>query len=269
MDTTITNDPNKDKWIENISRVGILSKGIVYCLLGILAFLAAIGSRQEKASKEGIFKFILEQPFGRILLALVALGLVAFVFWRIIQVVNDTEHQGTSRNGVFKRIGYALSGLIYSSMVYFAVKLVLDNSKSNAGEGKKFVVEKLLSYSYGHWVLGIIGIAIIGHGIYQIYAAYKRKFGKRVRQENMMSKGSKIFDVAGRVGYTARGIVLAIVGYFVLRAAMSSNSGEMRDTDGAFHYLHSSLGAVALGLVALGLIGYGICMFFMARYRDI
>ena len=269
MNTSTLSNIHQEKWVEKFSRFGIFSKGIVYCVLGLLAFLAAIGSRKGDASKEGTFKVILEQPFGKILLAIVAIGLVGYVVWRLIQAIKDTENKGADAKGMIARVGFALSAIMYAGFAYLAADLVLGNSNGSSGGGNKEMTQKLLEHSYGQIILGIIALIVIGQAINQIYKAYTGKYKKKIRQEKMSAKESDVFSKVGKVGYTARGIVLAIIGYFILRAALESNSNEVKDTEGAFGFINNSFGPIVLGIVALGLIGYGVFMFFMAKYREI
>ncbi|HEX8547328.1 MAG TPA: DUF1206 domain-containing protein [Cytophagaceae bacterium] len=268
MDTHLTHIEHQ-KWVENFSRFGIFCKGVVYCVLGLLAFLAAIGSRKQDPSKEGSFKLILEQPFGKILLAIVAIGLVGYVLWRFIQVVKDTENKGKDLKGIIARVGFGMSGIIYAGFAYVAADLVLGNTEGSGGGGNKQMTQKLLDHSYGQVILGIIALIVIGQAINQIYKAYTGKYKKKIHQERMSSKESEVFSKVGKVGYVARGIVLAIIGYFILRAALESNSNEVKDTEGAFAFINHSFGPVIFGIVALGLMAYGVFMFFMARYREI
>ena len=268
MKTFTLSNLSEQKWVENFSRFGIVSKGIVYCILGLLAFLAAIGSGKQNPSKEGAFHLILEQPFGKILLVIVALGLLGYVVWRFIQAIKDTEEKGDDAKGILKRIGFALSGVIYGVIAYAAADLALGNS-SNSGGNKKQLVQRLLDMSFGEVILGIIGLIIIGQAINQIYIAYTGNYKKKIHQENMNAKERVVFEKVGIIGYVSRGIVLGIIGYFVLRAAMASNSSGVKDTEGAFGFINNSFGPIVFGIVSLGLIAYGIFMFFMAKYREI
>ncbi|MDB5261535.1 MAG: hypothetical protein JWQ14_816, partial [Adhaeribacter sp.] len=56
------------QWTENFARFGMAAKGVVYCLVGALAIMAAFeikGNTEGGSSKQGVFQFILEQPFGK------------------------------------------------------------------------------------------------------------------------------------------------------------------------------------------------------------
>ena len=58
---------NREKWVENFARTGIFAKGIVYCLIGLLTSMAALGLQGRKMDKEDAFRLIYNQPFGKML----------------------------------------------------------------------------------------------------------------------------------------------------------------------------------------------------------
>lgn len=268
---SLSPDIRTEKWVENFYRFGIVSKGIVYCILGVLALMAAMGIGKEGGGKQGAIDLIMEQSFGKILLVVLTIGLIGYVVWRFIQAINDTEGAGTDTKGLFKRIGFAISGLIYASLAFYSATLLTKGkgSGNGGGDSEKFIVGKILELSYGQFVVGVIGLIIIGKGISQIYKAYTGKFVEKIHEQKMGSASNSVFKKAGKIGYSSRGIVLSIIGFFLILAAVHSNPGEVKNTEGAFSIINSSFGPIVLGLVALGLIGYGVFMFFMAKYREI
>jgi Domain of Unknown Function (DUF1206) len=80
-----------------LGRAGFIARGIVFGLMGWFIFLAG---RQQNSAKAtgftGIFTYILAQPYGRPLLALVALGIIALglhsvVLARYIRLPGDSS----------------------------------------------------------------------------------------------------------------------------------------------------------------------------------
>ncbi|PJJ53216.1 DUF1206 domain-containing protein [Hymenobacter chitinivorans] len=262
--------PSPSQGIRTLARFGFAAKGAVYLTMGILALLAATGQQGGKTTdKQQAVQAIQDLPMGRFLLGLIALGLAGYVIWRFTQALRDTENKGHGAKGIARRIGYAASGLFYVALAFYAGKAAWQNtavsSAGGSGNSKQSMVQTLLEQSYGPWLLGAIGLFIIGTGIYQIWRAYSGKFAKHVNASQLPANQQQIVFRTGQVGYTARGIVMAIIGYFFVQAARHSNAGEVDDTEGAFDLL-SSMGPAVLGVVAVGLIGYGVYQIVQAKY---
>ncbi|MFD2515618.1 DUF1206 domain-containing protein [Pontibacter locisalis] len=275
MDTISSHVPAPPpKWVENFAKVGLTAKGVVYCLVGILAFMAAFelgGGSSQSAGKKGVFQFILEQPFGKWLLGAVALGLACYAIWRFIQGFRDTENEGHDAKGIGKRIRYIFSGLVYGALAYLAANMALGNGGSGGGgESRETLASQLLQQPFGQWLAGIVAVAIIATGLYQIYYGLSDKYKKKVQQVGLKHDIEEKMIRMGKIGYVARGIVWIVIGYMFLQAALQSNPQQAGGSSSAFRFLeNSSYGSYLLGAVAIGLVFYGIFMFMRAKYQPI
>ena len=75
---------------------------------------------------------------------------------------------------------------------------------------------------------------------------------------------------AGTVGHVARAVVVALVGVFLVRAAIDYKANEAIGLDGALAKLYNRpYGPWLLGAVAAGLVAFGIFSITEARYRRI
>jgi len=267
----ITTAVQQEKWVENFARIGIASKGVVYCLIGVLTTMAAFNLGGQASGSKSVIEFIAQQPFGQILLGALTLGLLFYVFWRFYQAFEDPENKGNGKEGLGRRLGYAASGVTYGFLAYYAISLLFlgGGSSSGGGSGKKELVSTLLEQPLGQWLVGIVAAILLGKAIWQFYRALSGKFSDQVKEQNLDKRAQEVVLKAGMAGYIARGVVMGIIGYFFLRAAIEANPSEAKGTEGAFNFLASSdFGPYLLGIVALGLVGYGIFMFIKARYRD-
>ncbi len=262
-------------WVKRFARFGLIAKGIVYCLVGLLAFMAAFklnGNTSDDASRSGTFNFILDQPFGQVLLALVAIGLLCYCLWRLIQAVRDTDNKGSDAKGIGKRIGYAFSGILYGSFAVLAARMVMSNGGNSGGGGdsRQMLADKLLEQPFGQWLAGAVALGIIGYGLYQFYRGFSDKYRKEVKSAGLQGDTEKLMIRAGKFGYMARGVVLVIIGYLFLKASINANPQEAGGNVSAFKFLQdSSYGSYLLGAVALGLICYGIFMFLRSKYQAV
>ena len=263
ISSSVPND-HKEKWFERFLRFGLISKGVVYCLFGLIAVMAAAGLSADKASKTETLKMIYDQPFGKIILAILLIGLLGYVTLRSFQCFKDSDSKGDSMKGLTTRVGYGFSALLYLGLGIYVLKMLLNGSGGN-GDSRQFIVSKTLELPGGQWLVGIAAIIIIGSGINQIYKGASKKFMKKIRL--IRSNLENVFTNAGVAGYISRGVVLAIIGYLLLHASITSNPEEAKGSEQAFAFIENRFGSFLMGAIASGLVAYGIFMFVKARYQ--
>lgn len=257
------------KWIENLARLGYAAKGVVYIVLGFLAFLAAFNWGGEVTSSEGALLTVANQPFGKVALLLVALGLLGYVAWQFVQVIYDPEHNDSGLSALGNRLPYAASGLAYGGLALFAFKTAF-NQPTSSGDSSDQQTATLLAQPFGQWLVGAVGVCFVAYGCYNFYRAYSIKFRRHLKLHEMSAKEETWSTRIGRFGLTAKGVVAVVVGYFFILAALAADPSRSEGTEGALQAIQRQpYGAWLMGLVALGLMAYGIHMGVQARYRRI
>lgn len=258
-------------WIEPAARIGYAAKGVVYVLVGVLTAKAAIGIGGDVEGSEGVLLTILRQPFGRVLLAIVALGLACYAFWRFVQAIKAPEQHGDEdAKSVFKR-GYAVvSGLLHASLVVLAVRMILKGGGSESSGSTESKTAELMSQPFGRTMVAIVGLIIIGVAIRQFYRAYSASFKKKMALHELSHSARTWFVRASRWALSARGIVFGTIGILLVIAAIRADPSKAAGFEEAMRTLESnSYGPWLFGFVALGLFFYGIFQFGKAKYRII
>src|SRR5687767_3298492 len=108
-------------WIERLARLGYASKAVVYGIIGVLAFGAAFG-KSRATDQHGAFLAILRQPFGTFLLIIVALGLLGYAVWRIVQAIADPEGKGQGVKGTAYRTWLISRGVFHGYLALEALR---------------------------------------------------------------------------------------------------------------------------------------------------
>ncbi|NES69466.1 MAG: DUF1206 domain-containing protein [Okeania sp. SIO2D1] len=256
--------------MEMIARLGYTAKGIVYAIVGILAVQAAFTAGGKTTDTQGALHTIAAQPFGKFLLILLAVGLVAYSLWRFIEAIADPDNKGTDVKGIISRIGYVSSGLVYMGLALNAAMLALGSGGGGSGNSKQDWTGRLLAQPFGQWLVGIVGAFVIGLGFYRLYKAYQAKFRKKLKLSQMSSQEEAWAVNISRVGIAARGIVFMIIGFFLIKAARQYDPSEVRGLDGVLQATaQQPFGKFLLALLAIGLIAYAVYLFVEARYRRI
>lgn len=256
--------------METLARFGYITRSFVYTIIGVLTLCAAFGIGGKTTGTNGALQIIAKQPFGRILLALVAVGLLGYVLWRFVQVIKDPGNKGTNCKGTILRLGYGASGLFYLGIAFNAALLVLGNGSSNDTKTKQDWTAMLMQQPFGRWLVGLVGAIVIGVGFYKIYFAGKVKFRKKHDVKKLGSLQEKTLVNISRFGIAARGVVFIMTGFFVIEAAKNYNPQKVKGLDGALLTLaRQPYGKVLLSIAALGLIAFAVCSLLKVRYRNI
>lgn len=264
--TTARNAFRSD-WVVLLARLGYAAKGVVYIIVGVLATQAAFGQGGQTTGSEGAIRAIAGQPFGQAMLWLVGIGLFGYALWRFIQAGLDPEHKGTDASGLAARIGYAASGVIHGALALYAIR-VATGSGGGGGGGSQSLTAKVLANPFGQVVVGLAGLAVIAYGSKAAYSAYTRRYRRKVAFEHLDARARQWVDRAGRLGLSARAVVFALIGFFLLQAAVQSDASEARGLEGALDSLAGQpYGPWLLALVAIGLACYGVFSIVKARYR--
>jgi hypothetical protein len=254
-------------WVTRLGRLGFAAKGVVYVIVGLLAAQAALGMGGTTTDTRGVFDWVVQAPFGRLLLAVMGIGLAGYALWRFVQAGLDTEHKGTDLSGLYTRGAYVVIGIVYCGLTLSAIRLSL-GSDEGGGQSTQSSTAWLLSQPFGQWLVGIVGVMVIGAGLFQAYRAYTAKFCEKLDLHEMTRDQIDMVTRIGRLGFAARGVVFAIIGGFLLVAARHAEPEQARGLGGALATIaEQPSGPWLLATVAIGLIAYGAFMLVEARYR--
>lgn len=260
-------------WVKNLARIGLAAIGAVYMLVGGLALRLAIGSGGGGGSapdQQTALQQIQEAPLGRVVLGLIALGLFGYLVWRLTEAFADIEGEGNEPKGLAKRAGHAVNGVVYGGIGLQAGLLALGRSGGGGGSSQQEWTARFMSLPFGRWLVGLAGLFVIGYGLYQIYEAWKEKYRERLIYARMSAAERRWVDPLSKAGLVAHGIVLSLVGAFLIQAAYTFNPQEAQGLGGALNEIaRQPFGPWLLGIMALGLIAYGVYKLAQARYHRV
>ncbi|GBU17071.1 MULTISPECIES: DUF1206 domain-containing protein [Methylobacterium] len=257
-----------DNALTHLARVGYGARGTVYCLVGGLAVLAALGRGGQAGDSGSALRTVLHGPFGVVLVGLIALGLAGFAVWRVVEGVTDADRRGRSPKALLVRAGHVVSAVAYAGLALTAGRLAFGIGRASAGgDGVKDWTAWLLSQPLGPWLVGLVGLGVAGTGIGYGVKAWKGDVAERL---SLPPAAGDWPCRIGRFGYAARGIAFLIIGGFLLSAAWTQASSEAEGLSGAFRALRSQpYGSVLLAVVAAGHFAFGAFGLIQARYRRI
>jgi Domain of Unknown Function (DUF1206) len=255
-------------WVQKLTRIGWLAKGIVYILMGVTAWAIARGTPtgDDQASPQGALDSVHERPGGRFLLGVLAVGLVLYVIWRILSVV---LRRGNDAHAWLDRIGYTFSAVFYSFLAYAAGRSAMQGSKPERDSTVEDLSASALADPVGRWLLGAAGVIAIAVGLYFVVKkGLEKGFLDDVRLGKATEAERRAVMVTGVVGHVGRGFVIALVGFFVTRAAVQVDSSDAKGFDRALRDVaDTDRGAWIVAAGAVGLIVYGVYCVVSARHQ--
>jgi hypothetical protein len=252
---------------ELLSRAGFVARGLIYAIIGILALKLALGHGGKLTDQKGALHTVAQQPFGKVLLTLLAIGLGGYSLWRLVRAAIGHGPEGSDSG--FDRVAAFASGIAYGVMCFLAVEILLGAGGGSGGSVKKSTAG-VLGWPAGTWIVGIAGVVLIGVALYQGYRGITQKFLDESKVEEMGPQVKKWISRLGTFGHLARMVVFGLVGIFVVKAAIDYKPSKAVGLDGALaKIVHHSYGPFLLGIVATGLIAFAVYSLSDARYRRI
>ena len=258
--------PAGGRWIEPVARFGLIVRGIIYAVPGLLALQLALGMHGAAITQSGAIEMIGHQPFGRGLLVAVAIGLAGYALWGVIRTIFDPLRRGHSPTGLAKRFGYAMSAFAYASL-FVATLRYLTGALQHVAAPRDWTAP-LLANPWGAWLLGIIGVCwIAGAGVAEIVRGWRGSFAADLDLGRVGDEERRWAMRLGRFGIVARGIVFTIIGILLVAAALHANPNHGFGMDGALLALaRQPYGRILLAAAGLGLVAFGAFSVMCARW---
>jgi Domain of Unknown Function (DUF1206) len=254
-------------WVDRLARLGLMARGLVYILVGILAFQVAFVNRSKRADQNGAFQLLAQNGFGKFVLWLVVLGLLGYALWQATQAFWGHWDEPTARKRLMARIESGAKAVIYFILAVTAFRVVTSGSGGNGGTA---ATAKLLKVSGGQFLVGFIGVVIVAVGATMVWRGLKAEFAKQLQLGRLTPAARSMVIKLGKIGYIARGVVFAIVGILVVAAAVTFDPAKARGLDAALRSLAAQpYGPWLLSIVAVGLICFGAYSFVESRYRRV
>jgi len=226
----------------------------------------AFGDAARSATQKGAFHTIASQPFGEVLLWIVAIGLFGYALWQLIAALSVHEQDSSKAWG--KRVLYLVKTGIYMVLAWTAGTIAASGGSSGSSSGGTSMTADIMKSDAGRLLIGAIGLAIVVTGLVLAWKGWTTDFEKKLKHEEMSPSTNRIIRILGRAGYLARGVVFTLFGILVIYAAITFSPQSASGVDEALQEIaQAPAGPLLLTIVALGLIAFGLYSCTEARYR--
>lgn len=255
--------------MSGLARAGLAARGVMYGLIGIIAVQIALGTTHQQADRSGAVRLVAATPFGSVILWLLVAGFAGLTLWRLSEAIWGAS--GPAGRKASKRLTNLAKAVIYGFVTYGILKYALGlGAPASTDKQSEDLTATAFKYPGGRVLVAIIGVIIVAIGVNLAYQAYRAKFMREMRMGTASPATRKIVTRLGEAGGVARGSVFAVVGIFLIVAAVEAKPGQAKGIDSALKALAGTpLGPWLLGLVAVGLVVFGIYSCCEARWRQV
>ncbi|MFD3686137.1 DUF1206 domain-containing protein [Nocardiopsis sp. NPDC058631] len=255
----------RSRWLRNLARVGFAAKGLLYLIIGYIAFQIAFGeSGGEEADNSGALQLVAQNTGGTLVLWVAAAGLAGLALWQGI-------HAAVGPDKATRRVSAASNAVLCAVLaVTITAFLTGGGAPQSQDSQSESMTAQLMSLPFGRFVVGAVGCGMIAVGIYQLWKALTRRFSRDLALGGLSRRGRLAVLTVGVLGYATHGLVLGAAGVFILQAAITFDKDKAQGLDGTLRaFADTPAGPPALVAVAAGVALYGAYCFCLARWsRD-
>jgi hypothetical protein len=246
---------------------GCVATGLIYATIGVIALLSFFKVRHGGADESSMLALINEYIVGEIFIWIIMAGIACYVIWRFYEGFTDPYGYGSKTMGILKRIGICFSTVPDIMIGYTAISVLLGighimlNGHADYEQQK---IATLLDKSWGNTVVIVLGLLILITAVMQLIYGIGRGYKERITMDHL-SKRVRIFThVMALCGYIARGVIVGIIGFFLITAGVKEDAAFVVNTNEAFDFIGDEVGHLYFISLAIGTFCYGIFMFILA-----
>lgn len=254
--------------IDRVARIGFAAKGMVAMMIGALALRVAAGRGGGLAGPGEALRELWRQPFGSITLGLVAVGLLAHAFWKLVQAFLDPERKGTGVTALAERIAFGVTAAGYLALALQAVRLIAGEAPPATADIDT-LAERILAPPFGRWVVGLLGAIVMVSGVLQLRLAAVAGF-RHILYTGISRAARWTVIAAGSAGYAALGVLSGLVGYSLVQVARQFDPKRADSWSDALELVAGVAGSPwPLAALAVGIFCYGLYFVLLVRFRRI
>jgi hypothetical protein len=242
---------------EPLARLGYASKAVIYAIVGTLATLTAVNRGGLITDTSGALRAVLSQPFGRALLIILTIGLCGYAIWRWLDAIVDPDRDGTSGNGLVVRLGNVVRGAVYGALGLEAISLL--RGARSSGDDAETWTARLIALPLGEVIVGVVGGIVAVYGVSQLLQGVRGTHDRKLDWSQIRTDLRGALQAVCRFGVAVRGGLIATLGVFLVRAALTHDPNQAAGSRESMLRLGGLFdGRWFLALIAVGVLAYAV-----------
>jgi hypothetical protein len=271
----ISSGSGASRGVEWLARIGFVAKGLLYATVGSLAACSGLGRGGQTTDSRGAMATLHTMPFGELLLIGMAIGLVGYGVWRVVEGFADPDERGDDAKGLALRASFVARGLLHIALAISAASVAAVTPRSwsigaggSSGNEASNMTATAIDLPGGKWLVLGVGIGLAAFGLWQLVRAFRAKLSRNVDRGDAEREIGGWVIVVSRLGIGARGLVFVALGWLLGLAALRHDPSRAGGIESGLD-VFAALGRWPLVAIGAGLIAYGIYQLLSARYRRI
>jgi hypothetical protein len=262
----------KRKLLKALTLIGCFSTGIIYGSIGVIAILSFLKLKKGGADENSFFVLMDGFAFGKVLNWVLILGAVCFIIWRFYEAFGDPHKIGSDTKAILLRMGAAFSSGADAFIALSVLRAIFSGQKAPlSGEPtrQRNMVADMLKTEWGRIVIIVAALVLLLTALVLALYGLSKRFTETMKADDFSRGWTSVVHGIAYAGYLSRGLILGVIGFFFMKAAITCNSSYVVNTDKAFDFIGDHIGAAAFLLIAIGTICYGLYMFVLGVHYDI
>lgn len=248
------------------ARIGLVAYGVVHLLLAWLAARVGFG-HEERADPSGALGAMAGEPFGGLLLWLLAAGFVAVAVWQARQAVGGFRRVPALAARLSRRLLAAGQVVLFGALAILAGRIA---SGMSSGGGGQDVTARLLGLAIGPPLVTAVGVGVVIAGAAIAWRGWRMGFTDAMDLERAAPAVRTLVERSGQLGSVAKGVAVGIIGVLVAIAGVARQPDKAEGLDVALKTLAAQpYGPALLVAVAFGFASYGVFAILDARYHRV
>lgn len=222
-----------------------MTTALIYAAVGVIALLSFFKVRHGGADESSMLAIINDFLIGKIIIIVILAGTLCFVIWRFYEAFTDPYRYGKHVSGIAKRVGICLSTVVDILIAVTATRVLLGaNHIMLNGEPKEEqeTVEAILQGAWGASAIVVTGVLIIMVAAAQLWYGVTKGYKERIDLEHFNKPVQTITHGLAWFGYFARGVILGIIGFFLIKSGATGDATVVVNTDKAFDFIGDHVG---------------------------
>jgi hypothetical protein len=247
---------------DRLARLGLGCRGVLYALIGVIALQIAFGDGGgQEADKGGAITTMAGLPFGAVVLWIMTVGFVALALWQLSEALIGAG-KTSDRAQAAGRVA------VYVLIVFTLLSVLLAGDAKSEDKKSQDITASLLDLPFGRIIVGLVGLGLIALAIYWIHEGVTKKFWRELETGRMSVRARSVMEKLGVAGYTARGAIAGVAGFFIIQAAITHDPDKAGAIDATLRsFADTPAGPWLLAVVAAGLVLFAGYCFGEARWR--